>query len=122
MVQRTGVRGISRYGRASQGVKVMNVREDDTVSAVALVVETSTSTAAGVDEDELGGDGGLPDAEEGPVEITAGSGADGAANPDADEAWAAAREPLASAPRSALMAGPGKGGGPKLSDSSYGTL
>ena len=32
MVQRTGVRGINRYGRASQGVKVMNMKEDDTVS------------------------------------------------------------------------------------------
>ncbi|MGH2946766.1 MAG: DNA gyrase subunit A [Solirubrobacteraceae bacterium] len=40
MVQRTGVRGINRYGRASQGVKVMNLREGDEVSAVALVVET----------------------------------------------------------------------------------
>src|SRR5215216_2968436 len=40
MVQRTSVRGINRYGRASQGVRVMNLREDDTVSAVALVVES----------------------------------------------------------------------------------
>src|SRR6202034_1083308 len=37
MVQRTSVRGINRYGRASQGVKVMNIRDDDQVSAVALV-------------------------------------------------------------------------------------
>ncbi len=42
MVQRTSVRGINRYGRASQGVKVMNMKEDDTVSAVALVVEGET--------------------------------------------------------------------------------
>jgi DNA gyrase subunit A len=40
MVQRTGVRGINRYGRASQGVRVMNLRESDEVSAVALVVES----------------------------------------------------------------------------------
>lgn len=39
MVQRTGVRGINRYGRLSQGVKVMNVREDDIVSAVAVVYD-----------------------------------------------------------------------------------
>src|SRR5947209_1076030 len=39
MVQRTSVSGISRYGRASQGVKLMNLREDDVVSAVALVME-----------------------------------------------------------------------------------
>jgi DNA gyrase subunit A len=40
MVQRTGVRGINRYGRAAQGVRVMNLRESDEVSAVALVVES----------------------------------------------------------------------------------
>ncbi|HEY1590362.1 MAG TPA: DNA gyrase subunit A [Solirubrobacteraceae bacterium] len=50
MVQRTSVRGISRYGRASQGVRVMNLREDDQVSAVALVVESETPTAAKVVE------------------------------------------------------------------------
>ena len=41
MVQRTGVRGINRYGRSSQGVRVMNLREGDEVSAVALVVESA---------------------------------------------------------------------------------
>jgi DNA gyrase subunit A len=39
MVQRTAVRGINRYGRLSQGVKVMNVRDDDIVSAVAVVYD-----------------------------------------------------------------------------------
>ncbi|MGO9498952.1 MAG: DNA gyrase subunit A [Solirubrobacteraceae bacterium] len=48
MVQRTSVRGINRYGRSSQGVKVMNIRDDDQVSAVALVVESETSMAATV--------------------------------------------------------------------------
>jgi DNA gyrase subunit A len=48
MVQRTSVRGINRYGRASQGVRVMNLREDDQVSAVALVVESEASTGAKV--------------------------------------------------------------------------
>jgi DNA gyrase subunit A len=43
MVQRTSVRGISKQGRPSQGVKVMNMRDDDRVSAVALVMETNTS-------------------------------------------------------------------------------
>ena len=51
MVQRTSVRGINKYGRASQGVKVMNIRDDDQVSAVALVVESEASTAAPVVED-----------------------------------------------------------------------
>ncbi len=53
MVQRTGVRGINRYGRASQGVRVMNLREGDVVSAVALVVESDTSTAATAAELEI---------------------------------------------------------------------
>src|ERR687895_458149 len=48
MVQRTPVKGISRYGRASQGVKLMNLRDDDAVSAVALVVEASAEAAAHV--------------------------------------------------------------------------
>jgi DNA gyrase subunit A len=48
MVQRTGVRGIRQTGRAAQGVTLMNVREEDRVSAVALVVESDTSTAAAV--------------------------------------------------------------------------
>jgi DNA gyrase subunit A len=49
MVQRTGVRGISKQGRPAQGVRVMNLREDDAVSAVALVMEESTDTAAQVE-------------------------------------------------------------------------
>jgi DNA gyrase subunit A len=69
MVQRTSVRGINRYGRASQGVRVMNVKDDEQVSAVALVVESSAETAAQVagdplplDDDPMGdsGDGAAP--------------------------------------------------------------
>jgi DNA gyrase subunit A len=41
MVQRTAVRGISRYGRLAQGVRLMNMKDDDLVSAVALIVETA---------------------------------------------------------------------------------
>ncbi len=51
MVQRTSVRGINRYGRASQGVRVMNIRDDDQVSAIALVVESEAETAAPVADD-----------------------------------------------------------------------
>jgi DNA gyrase subunit A len=51
MVQRTAVRGISKQGRPAQGVRVMNLREDDRVSAVALVMEASTDTSAQVEED-----------------------------------------------------------------------
>jgi DNA gyrase subunit A len=59
MVQRTGVQGINQYGRASQGVRVMNLRDDDRVSAVALVVESETDTGAPVAEltDEPAADG-----------------------------------------------------------------
>ena len=49
MVQRTSAGGISKTGRATQGVKVMNVKEGDRISAVALVVE-----AANGDADEAG--------------------------------------------------------------------
>ncbi|MDQ3934967.1 MAG: DNA gyrase subunit A [Actinomycetota bacterium] len=61
MVQRTAVRGISRYGRASQGVTLMNLRDDDLVSAVALVMETSQDTAAAVVDElpDAGPDGGV---------------------------------------------------------------
>ena len=62
MVQRTGVRGINRYGRTSQGVRVMHLRESDEVSAVALVVETE---APEVDADGAGPevDGAGPEAD-----------------------------------------------------------
>jgi DNA gyrase subunit A len=90
MVQRTGVRGISQQGRAATGVRVMNVREDDLVRAIALVVESEPDT--GADElpieggGELGpegngashepealGEAGEPDADTG----ESGNGADG---------------------------------------------
>jgi DNA gyrase subunit A len=45
MVQRTKAGGISQMGRATQGVRVMNLRGDDRVSAVALVIESSASVA-----------------------------------------------------------------------------
>jgi DNA gyrase subunit A len=62
MVQRTSVRGISRHGRPAQGVRVMNLRDDDQVSAVALVMESAADTSAEVHElqDELG-DAGAPE-------------------------------------------------------------
>ncbi|MDX6670442.1 MAG: gyrase subunit, partial [Solirubrobacteraceae bacterium] len=60
MVQRTGVKGISLQGRPAQGVRLMNLREDDTVSAVALVMESEAATAAPVDELPL------PEGEAGP--------------------------------------------------------
>jgi DNA gyrase subunit A len=44
MVQRTSVGGISQMGRSTQGVKVMNIKDDDVVSAVALVVESDSES------------------------------------------------------------------------------
>ncbi len=50
MVQRTRVDEISQYKRAAQGVRLMNIKEDDCVSAVARVMDQS-------DEDEGEADG-----------------------------------------------------------------
>jgi DNA gyrase subunit A len=61
IVQRTGVRGINRYGRASQGVRVMKLREGDEVSAVALVVES---------EADVNGDAEVPATADGDVAET----------------------------------------------------
>jgi DNA gyrase subunit A len=46
MVQRTSVGGISQMGRSTQGVRVMNIKDDDRVSAVALVVESEEGEPA----------------------------------------------------------------------------
>jgi DNA gyrase subunit A len=93
MVQRTAVRGINLYGRASQGVKVMNVRDDDTVSAVALVAESTEETAARVAGEELpgiddaDGNGASPPLEEAMLaaDAPAANGAEDGA-PDGDDA------------------------------------
>jgi DNA gyrase subunit A len=50
MVQRTAAGGISQQGRAATGVRVMNLKEEDLVSAVALVMDTGVDTAAPVEE------------------------------------------------------------------------
>jgi DNA gyrase subunit A len=59
MVQRNAVSGISRMGRPTQGVRVMNLKKGDRVSAVALVVESEqngngdgASASGGSVEDE----------------------------------------------------------------------
>ncbi len=46
MVQRTSAGGISRQGRSATGVRVMNLKDEDLVSAVALVIDTGEDTAA----------------------------------------------------------------------------
>jgi DNA gyrase subunit A len=67
MVQRTPVRGINRYGRASQGVRLMNLKDDDTVSAVALVAESDDDPDAIAETIATGEPNGHVD-EEGAVE------------------------------------------------------
>jgi len=80
MVQRTGVRGISRYGRLSQGVRLMNMKDDDRVSAVALVVES------GANGDAVGEDAAAVVEADGPIALdAAGSGEEGGATLDTDE-------------------------------------
>jgi DNA gyrase subunit A len=63
MVQRTRAGGISQMGRATQGVRVMNLRGDDRVSAVALVIESAASVEDAVAQD---GSAPLPDLQEEP--------------------------------------------------------
>jgi DNA gyrase subunit A len=89
MVQRTSVRGINRYGRSSQGVRVMNIRDDDQVSAVALVVESEAGTAATViDDDTLAIDGPIDLLESDPPDVAADAagGDEPADTPDVDDA------------------------------------
>jgi DNA gyrase subunit A len=45
MVQRTSAAGISQQGRSATGVRVMNLKDDDAVSAVALVVDSGEAEA-----------------------------------------------------------------------------
>ena len=61
MIQRIAVRELRPLGRNAQGFRLMNVREDDLVSAVALVMESETSDAV---------------AEEGAVSLDAGGVSD----------------------------------------------
>jgi DNA gyrase subunit A len=63
MIQRIGVRDLRPLGRNAQGFRLMNVREDDVVSAVALVVESETGDADASDGPvsiAASGDGGEP--------------------------------------------------------------
>ena len=50
MVQRIAVRDIRPLGRNAQGFRLMNIRDEDAVSAVALVVESEGAAGAPVDD------------------------------------------------------------------------
>ncbi len=53
MVQRISLRDIRPLGRNAQGFRLMNIRDDDAVSAVALVVESEAPTDAALDDQPL---------------------------------------------------------------------
>jgi DNA gyrase subunit A len=84
MVQRTAVRGISRYGRMAQGVRVMNMKDDDLVSAVALVVESANGDSLPLAS--TGGDGGSADGADEPADGAQAGSADGAGEPSDGDA------------------------------------
>jgi DNA gyrase subunit A len=52
MVQRTSAAGISQQGRSATGVRVMNLKDEDAVSAVALVVDSGEAEAEATAEDQ----------------------------------------------------------------------
>jgi DNA gyrase subunit A len=53
MVQRTSAGGISQQGRSATGVRVMNLKDDDLVSAIALVVEGGGDGNGETEQSEL---------------------------------------------------------------------
>jgi DNA gyrase subunit A len=66
-VIRTAADGISRMGRPTQGVRLMNLRGDDTVSSIARVSEPQPVGVAGeeaTDADLEADDDASPDGEE----------------------------------------------------------
>ena len=111
MVQRTGVEGHLPAGPPAQGVRVMNLREDDLVSAVALVMEDEADTSAVV--------AGATPARLEPID-EAGHGRRAPSTPPTDGADAPTEPEQAvrrgSTAGSAYIGLPGKGGGPNLSD------
>jgi DNA gyrase subunit A len=62
MVQRTSAAGISQQGRSATGVRVMNLKDDDAVSAVALVVDAGDDPVAPAGDDPVAPAGDVPDA------------------------------------------------------------
>jgi DNA gyrase subunit A len=58
---RTAVEGISRMSRSTQGVRLMNLRGDDTVSSVARVTEPSPEDPENPDVGPDAGPGPGPD-------------------------------------------------------------
>jgi len=55
MVQRTAAAGISQQGRSATGVRAMNLKDEDLVSAVAVVVDTEDDPGDEADETSAAG-------------------------------------------------------------------
>jgi DNA gyrase subunit A len=68
MVQRTSAAGISQQGRSATGVRVMNLKDDDVVSAVALVVDAGDAVVSDVEH------GTAPESFNGAEPLDEGSG------------------------------------------------
>jgi DNA gyrase subunit A len=79
MVQRTGVKGISQTGRSTQGVKVMNIKDDDRVSAVALAAESDDDDSAVDPTDQIELEPGEP-SQDGDAPSTDGAGPEASAD------------------------------------------
>jgi DNA gyrase subunit A len=85
MVQRVAARDISQQGRSATGVRVMNLREGDQVSAVALVVESDSEDAAQLVADDSVEGGPAIEAVEAPEDQSpADPSADGSSEPPPD--------------------------------------
>ncbi|MGI9047957.1 MAG: DNA gyrase C-terminal beta-propeller domain-containing protein, partial [Rubrobacteraceae bacterium] len=74
---------VSRQGRSAQGVRVMNLRADDSVSAIAKVISSKSADADGATDElsleEISGEevinesaAGLPEPEDTNGEVTSG--------------------------------------------------
>src|SRR3954447_7735656 len=77
MVQRIAVRDFRPLGRNAQGFRLMNIREDDRVSAIALVMEDEAATAASAETVD-------PETVAGPADDPALAAQDGAGPDEAD--------------------------------------
>jgi DNA gyrase subunit A len=68
MVQRTAAGGISQQGRSATGVRVMNLKDEDLVSAVALVVDAGEGEGEGGEASLQAPDGTPPEPASGAVD------------------------------------------------------
>jgi DNA gyrase subunit A len=95
MVQRTSAGGISQQGRSATGVRVMNLKDEDLVSAVALVIDAGEENGSGANGDPPGAD--KPSAQQHKQDegraSDDGHDAGESARPPAEPAKAASREP-----------------------------